>query len=147
MRALRSALLGSILVCGCSCGPFLLLPGGKLDGPVKPTPASFAFAADAGTIQLETRPADPYSVNVMGAVVGDGLYVSGGDTRTAWVENIEADPLVRARVGGDVYELRARRVVDKAEMEKFAVVWLSLGSWARDPRQYPEVWVYQLGPR
>ena len=147
MRAFRSALLASILVCGCSCGPFLLLPGGKLDGPVKPTPASFAFAANAGTIQLETRPADPYSVNVEGAVVGDVLYVSAGDSKSRWVENIEADPLVRARVEGNVYELRARRVVDRAELQKFAVVWMSLGSWARDPMQFQEVWVYQLGPR
>jgi F420H(2)-dependent quinone reductase len=147
MRALRSALLASIFVCGCSCGPFLLLPGGKLDGPVKPAPASFAFAADAGTIQLETRPADPYSVNVEGAVVGEGLYVSAGDSKSRWVENIEADPLVRARILGNVYELRARRVVDKAELQRFAAVWTSLGSWARDPMQFPEVWVYQLGPR
>ena len=141
---MRSSLV-SLLLFGC--GPFLLLPGGKLDGPVKPTPASFAFAADAGTIQLETRPADPYSVNVEGAVVGDGLYVSAGDSKSRWVENIEADPLVRARVEGNVYELRARRVVDEAELQKFAVVWLSLGSWARDPTKLAEVWVYRLEPR
>jgi len=145
MRGRCSALLLSMLVCGC--GPFLLFPGGKLDGPVKPTPASFAFASDAGTIQLETRPADPYSVNVAGAVVEDGLYVSGGDTRNRWVENIEADPLVRARIDGSVYELRARRVVDDAELRAFAVAWMNLGSWARDPTKLGEVWVYRLEPR
>jgi len=145
MRARNSALLCALLVCGC--GPFLLLPGGRLGGTVKPTPASFAFASDAGTIQLETRPADPYSVNVAGAVVGDGLYVSGGDTKTRWVENIEADPLVRARIDGSVYELRARRVVDAAELQAFAVAWLNLGSWARDPTKLGEVWVYRLEPR
>ena len=146
MRGRRSALVLSMLACGC--GPFLLFPGGKLDGPVEPTPASFAFASDAGTIQLETRPADPYSVNVAGAVVGDGLYVSAGDSKSRWVENMEADPLVRARVEGSVYELRARRVVDPAEIERFAVIWLSLGSWARDPTKLDgEVWIYQLAPR
>jgi F420H(2)-dependent quinone reductase len=145
MRAGKSALLCSILLC--ACGPFLLLPGGKLDGDVKPPPASFAFASGAGTIQLETRPADPYSVNVAGAVVGDGLYVSGGDTKTRWVENIEADPLVRARVDGSVYELRARRVTDDAELRAFAVAWMNLGSWARDPTKLGEVWVYRLEPR
>ena len=145
MRARRFALLCSILVS--ACGPFLLFPGGKLDGSVKPTPASFAFASDAGTIQIETRPADPYSVNVACAIVGDRLYVSGGDTKTRWVENIEADPLVRARIDGDVYELRARRVVDDAELRAFAVAWMKLGSWARDPTKLGEVWVYQLEPR
>lgn len=145
MRARRFALLCSVALS--ACGPFLLLPGGKLDGPVKPTPASFAFASDAGTIQIETRPADPYSVNVACAIVGDRLYVSGGDTKTRWVENIEADPLVRTRIDGDVYELRARRVVDDAELREFAVAWMNLGSWARDPTKLGEVWVYQLGPR
>ena len=59
MRILRPVVLVAILACGCSCGPFLLLPGGKLDGPVKPTPASFALPGNRATIQLETRPEDP----------------------------------------------------------------------------------------
>ena len=49
---------------------------------------------------------------------------------------------MRARVEGSVYELRARRVVDPAEIERFAVIWLSLGSWARDPTKLDgEVWI------
>ena len=147
MTNARSLLLVALFACGCGRGPFLLLPGGRLDGPVKPPPASFAFAAEAGTIQLETRPADPYSVNVAAAVADDRLYVSAGDSRTRWAENIEVDPLVRARIEGDVYELRARRVTDRAELDAFAVAWLRLGSWARDPRKLGEVWVYQLEPR
>jgi hypothetical protein len=146
MRAWRLALLCSVLVCGCR--PFLVIPGGKLDGPVKPAPASFAFAANGATIQLETRPEDPYSVNVTSAIVGDGLYVSAGNSRSRWVQNIEVTPLVRARVAGDVYELRARRVVDAAEMDAFAEAWLTRNSWARDPRKLEgEVWVFRLEPR
>jgi hypothetical protein len=144
---IRAALVAVTVLCGCG-GPLPFLAGGKLDGPVKPAPASFAFAKDAGTIQLETRPEKPYSVNVAGAVVGDGLYVSAGDSRTQWVENIEADPLVRARVEGVVYELKARRVTDAAEMDAFAAAWLGLGAWARDPRKLEgEVWVFRLEPR
>jgi hypothetical protein len=123
MRALRSALFLAILAGGCSCGPFLLLPGGKLDGSVKPTPASFALPGNRDTIQLETRPEDPYSVNVSGAVVDGKLYVSAGDKPSGWAKNIEASPLVRARLAGDVYELRARRVTDRAELQAFSVVW------------------------
>jgi len=142
------SLLVVVLFLGCSGGPLPFMAGGKLDGPVKPTPSSFAFAKDAGTIQLETRPEDPYSVNVAGAIVGDGLYVSAGDNRANWVEHIEVTPLVRARIEGDVYELKARRVTDAKEMDAFAEAWLGLGAWARDPRKLDgEPYVYQLGPR
>jgi len=147
MQALRSALLLAILACGCSCGPFLLLPGGKLDGTPKPAPASFALPGNRDTIQIETRPEDPYSVNVSGAVVDGKLYVSSGDEPQNWAKNIEANPLVRARIDGDLYDLKARRVTDRAELQAFAVVWTSGNTWARDPMKLGEVWVYQLGPR
>lgn len=140
-------LLLSILACSCGGGPFLLFSGGKLDGQVKPTPASFALPGNRQTIQLETRPEDPYSVNVSGAVVEGQLYVSAGDTLSRWAANIEANPLVRARVAGSIYELRARRVVEKPELQAFAVVWTSGNTWSRDPLKLGEVWVYQLGPR
>src|SRR5262245_42129652 len=147
MRAFRLGLVAGILVSGCSCGPLLLLPGGKLDGPVKPAPASFALPGNRDTIQLETRPGDPYSVNVSGAVVDGKLYVSAGDTLSRWARNIEADPLVRARIEGDVYELRARRVTERSELEAFSVVWLSGNTFSRDPLKLGEVWVYNLEPR
>jgi hypothetical protein len=144
--ALWFSLLLILSTAGCS-RPFVLLPGGALEGTPAAVPESWSFTDAVETVQLETRPADPYSVNVACAIVGDRLYVSGGDTKTRWVGNIEADPLVRARIDGDVYELRARRVVDDAELRAFAVAWMNLGSWARDPTKLGEVWVYQLGPR
>ena len=142
----RIAALVLVLAAGCS-RPWLVIPGGKLDGTVKPTPESFAFAKNGATIQLETRPQDPYSVNVSSAIVDGSLYVSGGDTKTRWVENMIADPEVRARVAGDVYELRARRVEDPAELRAFAAAWLARSTFARDPLKFPEVWVYRLEPR
>ena len=146
MKTRKSVLL-AVLVCGCS-NPFLLLPGGKLDGPVKPTPASFAFVESGTTIQIETLPEKPYSVNVSSAVVGDELYVNAGNSKAQWVTNIEVSPLVRARLDGDVYELRARRVGDAAEMDRVAEVWLSRNRWARDPRKLEgEVWVFELEAR
>jgi F420H(2)-dependent quinone reductase len=146
MRVGKSLFL-SVLLCSCG-GPLPLLSGGKLDGPVKPTPASFAFVNGGTTIQLETRPEDPYSVNVTSAIVGDGLYVSAGNSRSRWVQNIEVTPLVRVRIAGDVYELAARRVADATEMDAFAEAWITRNSWARDPRKLDgEVWVFRLEPR
>jgi hypothetical protein len=142
----RLATLFLLALVGCR-GPFLVFPGGGLSGPVQSTPESFAFARDAGTVQLETRPEEPYSVNIACAVVKDGLYVSAGGNKSRWVEHMESNPLVRLRIDGDIYELRARRVVGDAEMRAFADVWVAKGSWARDPTTLEEAWVYRLGPR
>ena len=146
MRSSRLSLpLAMILLCACG-GPIAVFPGGALEGPVKPPPTSFAFARDAGTIQLETRPEEPYSVNIACAVVRDALYISAGANRSRWVENMEANPLVRVRIDGTIYELRARRVTEDPEMRAFAEEW-TRNSWARDPRALDEVWVYQLEAR
>jgi hypothetical protein len=138
-------LLCLLALAGCE-GPTALFPGGALAGPVAPVPDGFEFARDAGTVQLETRPEDPYSVNIACSVVGGALYVSAGDNRAQWVENMEADPRVRMRIKGDIYELRAERVTDAAEMDAFAEEWLK-NAWARDPRSYDEVFVYRLTAR
>jgi len=143
----RSSLPILCLLALAACGgPVATFPGGALDGPVKPVPASWEFARGVGTVQLETRPSDPYSVNIACVVVGDGLYVSAGDNESRWVENMEADPRVRLRINGDLYELAARRVSDEAEIDAFAEEWIK-NSWARDPRGLDEVWIYRLGPR
>lgn len=144
---LRHLLVPSLVLGLLACeGPTGLLPGGALSGSVVPAPANFAFARDAGTVQLETRPADPYSVNIACAIVGDGLYISAGDNRSQWVENMEADPRVRMRIAGMIYELRAERVTEAAELDAFAEEWLK-NAWARDPRGYDEVFVYRLVAR
>jgi hypothetical protein len=140
----------SVVLClpafwACS-GPLAVFPGGALEGPVKPAPESFAFARDVGTIQLETRPEDPYSVNIACAVVGDALYVSAGDNKSQWVENMEANPIVRLRLEGEIYELKARRVTDDAEMRAFAAEWTK-HSWARDPTTLDVAWVYRMEAR
>ena len=135
----------ALLLVACD-GPMLIFPGGALGGTVKPTPANFEFARDAGTVQLESRPGEPYSVNIACAVVGDGLYVSAGDNRAQWITNMEQNPLVRMRIRGDVYELRAQRVTESDEMDRFAEEWLK-NSWARDPRKLDEVFVYRLTAR
>jgi len=146
MRASRTAgTLWALALCACG-GPIAVFPGGELAGPVKLVPQSFDFARDAGTVQLETRPEDPYSVNIACAVVDERLYVSAGDNKSQWVENMEANPLVRLRIHGDVYELSAQRVTDRAEMDTFAVEWIK-NSWARDPRELDEPWVYHLQAR
>jgi hypothetical protein len=111
--------LVSALLVACE-GPFLLLPGGALEGQPKEAPASWAFTDEIETIQLETRPAEPYSVNIWVTAIDPHLYVHAGDNRAAWVENMEADPDVRLGVEDSVYELSAARVETQDEFDRFS---------------------------
>jgi len=145
--SIRSALLLLLFAApGCN-GPFVLLPGGELDGETGPAPSDWAFAGDYGTCQLETRPDDPYSVNIAYTVLDGQLYINAGDTETRWVQNIDVDPRVRLRVDGVLYELRAERVTDPVEIAKFGNAWTDQSFFRRDPAELSPVWVYRLVER
>jgi hypothetical protein len=117
--ALLSAALLLTLTAGCS-GPFVLAPGGALEGTTTAAPADWSFTDAVSTVQLETRPADPYSVNIWVIALGPNLYVHAGANRSTWVEHMEADPNVRLRVGDAIYELSAARVTEQAEFDRFS---------------------------
>ena len=76
-RSIRLAFAVAALSLGCG-GPVVMLPGGKLSGTVQPPPADWAFSDDVDNIQLETRPDDPYSVNLWGVGVGATFYIVSG---------------------------------------------------------------------
>ncbi len=135
----------AVATSGCN-GPWFLLPGGKLDGDAAPAPSDWASAREYGTAQLETRPEDPYSVNVGFTVLDGHLYVNAGDAETQWVKNIAANPAVRLRMDGVLYDLRAERVTDPAEVAAFAAAWTSQSMLRRDPTTLDEVWLYRLVP-
>ena len=139
-------LVVAVASTGCN-GPTLLLPGGRLDGEARPAPSDWAFAGDYGTVQLETRPDDPYSVNVAFTVVGGRLHINAGDTETQWVKNIASNPLVRLRMDGALYDLRAARVTNTDEIAAFARAWTSQSTFRRDPTKLDPVWIYRLVPR
>jgi hypothetical protein len=144
--ALLLALALAAPIAGCG-GPFLLLPGGALEGPTAPAPESWSFTDGVKTVQLETRPADPYSVNVWVIALGEHLYVHAGTRRNAWVENLESDPNARLRVGGSLYALVAARVDDQAEFDRFADAYER--KYGRRPRNenVAEAYLFRLGAR
>jgi len=102
------------------CGPFLLLPGGKLGGTAASAPKDWAFTDEVDTVQLETRPADPYSVNIWAVGMGPLLYVHAGANRSSWVENMEANSDVRIRIEDKIYDLSASRVEGTDEFARFS---------------------------
>lgn len=138
------ALVG--MAAGCS-GPFVLLPGGALDGPTAPVPESWAFTDAVDTVQLETRPTDPYSVNIWVVALDEALYVHAGASRSTWVEHLEADPRLRLRVDGTLYELSASRVRDQAEFDRFSDAYER--KYGRRPRNenVEEAYLFRLEPR
>ena len=106
-------------LAGCS-GPFLLLPGGALEGEVAPVPDDWGFTDQISTVQIETRPEDPYSVNIWITAAGGALYLHAGANRATWVEHLEADPRLRVRVEDEIFELAATRVTGEDEYATFA---------------------------
>ena len=101
------------------------LAGGRLRGDIYSGQIpDWSFTQDVKTIQLETNPEDPHSVNTWCGVYQGALHIPtslilGTDepSERAWVKNVLADPNVRLRIDGVVYELRAVRVTDKDQLE------------------------------
>ncbi len=140
------ALMLSAPTAGCG-GPFVLLPGGTLEGSTVATPESWSFTDAVKTVQLETRPADPYSVNIWVVALSEDLYVHAGANRATWVENIEADPDVRLRVNDSIYELVAARVDGQEEFDRFSDAYeQKYGSRPRNG-SVTEAYLFRLGAR
>jgi len=119
-RLLLSILLVSLssLLAGCD-EPFIVMSGGALTGEVEDAPEDWTPLNEVAVVQLETRPEDPYSVNVWMIASGRDIYVATGKGETHWTRNIAENPDVRLRVGDKVYELEAYLVKD--ESEKIAI--------------------------
>ena len=149
MRAVATLL--TLLVGGCSfiepLGPFA---GGRLRGEVVSQPVEdWSFTDDVETIKVETRPADPYSVTTWVVSRGGKLYVPSGDPETrSWVANVEADPRVRLKISGMIYERRAVRVTDPDELA--AALDRLVEKYKLDPPTDDDTasfWIIRLEPR
>lgn len=144
--ALYFFLILTASIAGCG-GPFVLLPGGALEGSTVDVPDDWSFTDAVDTVQLETHPADPYSVNIWVIALGEHLYVHAGDNRSAWVENLEADPNARLRVGESIYELAAARVEGQEEFDRFSDAYEK--KYGRRPGNgsVVEAYLFRLGTR
>lgn len=124
-RAWRVAFVLFLAVAACR-GPLGPIPGGRLSGTVVENPVrDWSFAERYRYAQVETRPADPHSVNVHFYVVAGRLYLDIGRTagNHLWRRYIREDPRVRVRFGDRVYPLVAVPVTKKAEIEKLLVAY------------------------
>ena len=118
-RRLGAWLLAGVAVglFGCS-EPVGLFAGGELSGRASPVPAAWEDVPD--TVQLEARPADPYSVNLWAVRVDSALYVAGDEDGKRWIRLVRAESDVRLRIGDAVYALAAAEVDDAEERRRVA---------------------------
>ena len=151
----RGALAPPILaILTLACGPLGPLPGGRLSGEIRARPhSSWEEVGAIDTIQLETNPQDPYSINAWCGAYGDAPYVPtslilGAEvpTERQWVQNVLADPRVRLRADGAVYELIATRVEDPDELEAARAALLS--KYEVDLGEHAQAaWLFRLEAR
>lgn len=140
-----------VLLGAGPCGP---ITGGRLSPDLAPAPpaADWSFTDEVSTIQVETKPGDPLSVTTWCFTDGPNLYVpSRGAEEKAWVQNVLADPRVRLRIGDSVYDMRAARVTDEAELRRIVPLLLAKYSMARwtmdpDPAANPDTWYFRMAP-
>ena len=140
-------LLALILLTGCS-EPFIVFAGGKLSGDVETPPDDWSELRSEETFQLETRPDDPYSVNIWAVGVGADVYIGTGPDGTNWSEYIQEDPRVRLRVGEDtLYPLIARPVKETGERHRVARAYAE--KYGLDPEEnwVKEALVFRLDRR
>ncbi len=141
-RFLLVAINCMLLLSACSGGPLVTIPGAALSGSVVAAPDDWAALAAQDTIQVEFRPADPYSINIWGAGIGRDLYIATGADGTRWTVFIDADPRVRVRIGESLFELQAVRVSDTAEHARVVSAYekkyeLDVGdNWVTDGQVY-----------
>ncbi|MCE2392108.1 MAG: nitroreductase family deazaflavin-dependent oxidoreductase [Proteobacteria bacterium] len=127
--------------------PFLTIPGGQLSGVETEHPENWAFTDPISTIQVETAPEDPYSINIWAVALDGNLYLHAGRNRTTWVENLEADPRTRVRVEGKLYELAATRVETADEFARFADAYEAKYDTRPRNENVEEAYVFRLTPR
>jgi len=117
MRRVVAALAVALVASACG-GPRLGIPGGELSGEVVTEPVDDWSFVDDLFVDLETRPDDPYSVELNYIVMDGRLYIDPAEGRT-WLEYIRADPDVRVRFDGRVYPMKAVLVGRPGELEGF----------------------------
>ena len=107
------------LLALAACGePFVTIPGGELSGQHLDPPIEWIEVPD--TIQMEMRPADPYSINIWSVGIGAHLYVATSADGTSWTEILEVDNSVRVRLHDRLYSLQAAHVRDADERSRVA---------------------------
>jgi hypothetical protein len=134
-----------------SGGPLGLVPGGRLSGELAADQnPDWSFTAAVRTIAVEVNPDDPLSVTTWVFTHGGALYVAADffNPFKRWPYMALADPRVRLRIDGRIYERDAVRVTDPQLIEQLRRAIAAKYDIAPDGMAAKaEVWFFRMEPR
>jgi hypothetical protein len=131
-----------------SCEPKGPIPGGQLTGEVKTAPDNWSAYSEVELLQLETRPDDPYSINIWGVGLGRDYYIaSGGGGESNWVDHINNNPAVRLRIQNNIFELKAIRITDEEELAQEQKRYKEKNYMEAQGEEAAQAWMFRLDRR
>ena len=104
-----------------ACGP---VPGGTLSGTPTRAPEDWSTLLDEGHgfCEIESRPSEPHSIQLDCFLYQDQIYVQSHRWALeswwpveSWASIWVQAPMVRLRIGRQIFELRAVHISDPAE--------------------------------
>jgi len=130
------------------CGPVFTIPGGALSGQLRDTPDDWTISQAFETIQIQTNPEDPYSVNIWGVDIAADFYIAAsGAADSNWGVKLTEDPAVLLKLGDDLYELNARRIEDTHVIDAVEARYIEKYDLDPDDNFIHSAWVFRLDPR
>jgi hypothetical protein len=142
MRHLAASVLALLLL---GCEPMGPLSGHSLSGSPTEPPDDWTSLAAVAAVQLQTRPGDPYSVNIWGIAIGPDYYVaSARGANSSWVGHIAEDPSVQLRIGDALYALEAVRVLDPDELARVQAAYAAKYDLDGQDNDPAAAWVFRL---
>jgi hypothetical protein len=129
-------------------GPLGPIPGGALSGPVS-AEENPDWSQVEKVIELEIRPAKPWSLSIWAVVVDGELYSpSASGARRRWPPVALADPRVRIRTNGQIYERTIERVTDPNLRRRVAeAVAMRYGYDPAEAARDDTTWYFHYAPR
>jgi hypothetical protein len=129
-------------------GPLGPIPGGAFSGPTNPE-RNPDWSRVEEVIELEIRPARPWSLSIWAVVVDGELYSpSAFGERRRWPAVVLADPRVRVRTNGQIYERNLERVTDPAlERRVGEAVATRYGFDKGEAARDDTTWYFRYAPR
>ena len=129
-------------------GPLGPIPGGAFEGAGDPNPNP-DWSNLPGVIELEICPEKPWSLSVWNAVIDGELYVpSARGEQRRWTKVALADPNVRVRANGKIYERRIELVTDEAQRRRIGEAIVErYGLDKGDDSALATTWFFHVAPR
>jgi len=148
---LGATVAGLRVVARLSGGPIGVVSGGALTGPLAAEQdPNWSFTDEVQTIAVEVNPDDPLSVTTWVFTHAGALYVAADffNPFKRWPFLAVADPRVRLRIAGRIYQRRAVRVTDPASIEDLRRAIAAKYHIAPDGlAARVEVWFFRMEPR